>query len=62
MVKVGFIVEGDTEKLIVESPAFVAWLVANGITLVNPVVNAKGGGNLLPQYRPLYSDSSTSTG
>ena len=49
MVKVGFIVEGDTEKLIVESPAFVAWLVANGITLVSPVVNAKGGGNLLPR-------------
>ena len=49
MVKVGFIVEGDTEKLIVESPAFVDWLVANGITLVSPVVNAKGGGNLLPR-------------
>jgi hypothetical protein len=49
MVKVGFIVEGDTEKLIVESPAFVAWLVANGMSLVTPVVNAKGGGNLLPQ-------------
>jgi hypothetical protein len=49
MVKVGFIVEGDTEKLIVESPSFVAWLVANGMSLVTPVVNAKGGGNLLPQ-------------
>lgn len=49
MVKVGFIVEGDTEKVIVESPAFIAWLSANGISLVRPVVNAKGGGNLLPQ-------------
>lgn len=48
MVKVGFIVEGDTEKVIVESPAFMDWLTANGITLVQPVVNAEGGGNLLP--------------
>jgi len=48
MVKVGFIVEGDTEKVIVESPAFADWLTANGITLVQPVVNAEGGGNLLP--------------
>ena len=49
MVKVGFIVEGDTEKLIVESAAFVDWLATNGMTLVTPVVNAKGGGNLLPR-------------
>ena len=49
MVKVGFIVEGDTEKVIVESPAFSAWLTANGITLCHPVIDAKGGGNLLPQ-------------
>ena len=49
MVRVGFIVEGDTEKVIVESPAFIAWLTANGMTLVQPVVNAVGGGNLLPQ-------------
>jgi hypothetical protein len=49
MVKVGFIVEGDTEKFIVESVAFMTWLNVNGITLIRPVVNAKGGGNLLPQ-------------
>ena len=49
MVKVGFIVEGDTEKVIVESPAFSAWLTENGITLCHPVIDAEGGGNLLPQ-------------
>ncbi|WP_084187437.1 DUF4276 family protein [Andreprevotia chitinilytica] len=49
MVKVGFIVEGDTEKIIVESPAFVAWLQSQQIELCSPVVDAKGGGNLLPQ-------------
>lgn len=49
MVKVSFIVEGDTEKIIVESPAFAAWAEAQGIEICSPVINAKGGGNLLPQ-------------
>jgi hypothetical protein len=49
MVRVGFIVEGDTEKIIVESDSFRAWAKDNGIEICSPVINAKGGGNLLPQ-------------
>jgi hypothetical protein len=50
VVKVGFIVEGGTEKIVVESPQFVQWLNAQNIELVNPVIDAGGGGNLLPKH------------
>lgn len=50
MVKVGFIVEGESEKLVVESPMFQQWLHDHDCTLVTPVIDAKGGGNLLPQH------------
>lgn len=50
MVKVGFIVEGGTEKVLVESSAFKQWLAENGIELINPVLDAEGGGNLLPKH------------
>ena len=49
MVKVGFIVEGDSEKVIIESPQFKSWLSSKGIELITPVLNAAGGGNLLPK-------------
>lgn len=49
MVSVGFIVEGDSEKIVVESERFGDWLTEHGFWRVNPVINAKGGGNLLPQ-------------
>lgn len=49
MVKVGFIVEGDSEKIIIESKQFKQFLGQNNCELITPVVNAKGGGNLLPQ-------------
>jgi hypothetical protein len=49
MVKVGFIVEGDTEKILVESDNFKKWLINSDIELIRPVLNAKGGGNLLPE-------------
>lgn len=49
MVKVGFIVEGDSEKIIIESSYFENFLSQKGYELVKPVINAKGGGNLLPQ-------------
>ena len=49
MVKVGFIVEGGTEKILIESPRFSAWLKTINIELVRPVVDAEGGGNLLPK-------------
>jgi len=50
MVKLGFIVEGGTEKIIVESPAFNSWLNQQGLLLIKPVLDAKGGGNLLPKH------------
>jgi hypothetical protein len=49
MVRVGFIVEGDTEKILIESRNFMHWLTDSEIELIRPVLNAKGGGNLLPQ-------------
>ena len=49
MVKVGFIVEGNTEKVIVNSPQFKAFLNNIGLSIVDPVIDAKGNGNLLPQ-------------
>lgn len=48
MVKIGFIVEGDSERIIIESEAFVAFLKRNNYELIFPVINAEGGGNLLP--------------
>lgn len=48
MVKVGFIVEGATEKIIIESPQFKTFLQTNGYKLIEPVIDAEGGGNLLP--------------
>ncbi len=48
MVRVGFIVEGDTEKILVESDRFKTFAKNNGIEVCSPVIDAKGGGNLLP--------------
>lgn len=50
MVKIGFIVEGDTEKILIESAGFKSWTKANNIEICAPVINAKGGGNLLPYH------------
>ena len=49
MVKVGFIVEGSTEKIVIESQLFRTWALQQGIEIISPVIDAKGGGNLLPQ-------------
>ena len=49
MVRVGFIVEGDSEQIVVSSPLFQQFLTRHNHQLVTPVINAKGGGNLLPQ-------------
>lgn len=49
MVRVGFIVEGDTEKIFIESDRFKAFAKSNGVEVCSPVIDAKGGGNLLPQ-------------
>ncbi|WP_322588807.1 hypothetical protein [Sphaerotilus sp.] len=50
MVRLGFIVEGDTEKIMIESARFRNWANAQGLEICSPVINAKGGGNLLPQH------------
>jgi hypothetical protein len=49
MVRAGFIVEGACERIVVESAMFRALLQSGGYELVTPVINAEGGGNLLPQ-------------
>ena len=48
MVKVGFICEGETEKIIVESVAFKKFLAANKLEFVK-AFDATGNGNLLPE-------------
>lgn len=50
MVRVGFIVEGDCEKIMVESAGFKQWAKDQGLEICSPVINAKGGGNLLPHH------------
>jgi hypothetical protein len=50
MVKVGFIVEGDSEKVLIESAGFRKWAGGQGLEICSPVINAKGGGNLLPHH------------
>lgn len=47
MIKVGFIVEGYTEFILLKSTSFNQFLLANNIELVN-VINAGGCSNLLP--------------
>lgn len=46
--RVGFIVEGGSEKIVIESTQFKDFLARNGYDLVTPVIDAEGGGNLLP--------------
>ncbi len=48
MVKIGFICEGETEKIIVESENFQILLQENNLQLVN-AIDASGNGNLLPK-------------
>jgi hypothetical protein len=54
MVKVGFIGEGKTEQLILQSPAFQGWLQQNNIDCVGRIIDAKGSGNLLPNKIDAY--------
>lgn len=48
LVKIGFIVEGKTEKILIESDSFKNWANQQGIDICHPVLDAEGGGNLLP--------------
>ncbi len=49
MVGVGFIVEGETEKVLIDSTRFRDWCQHIGIKVIEPVIDAGGSGNLLPQ-------------
>ncbi|MDR3611748.1 MAG: hypothetical protein P4L27_14355 [Ignavibacteriaceae bacterium] len=46
--KLGFIVEGDTEKILLDSYEFKSFLDNQNLLYVEPIINAKGSGNLLP--------------
>jgi hypothetical protein len=47
MVTVGFVVEGDSDEFLPQSPAFRAWLRDEyQLEVLDPVVNAGGNGNL----------------
>lgn len=48
MVKIGFICEGETEKIIIQSENFQKFLLNNNLALVN-AIDATGNGNLLPK-------------
>lgn len=47
MVRVGFIGEGKTEQIVLESASFQEWLQQHGIERVGTVINAGGAGNLV---------------
>ena len=49
MVKLGFIGEGTTEKIILQSESFRQYLLSNEISFVENVIDATGNGNLLPK-------------
>jgi len=49
MVKLGFIVEGATEKHILENSDFFDYLAANKVNFVDEIIDAGGNGNLLPK-------------
>jgi len=48
MVKLGFIVEGATEKIILEQSDFFNYLSSLKIDFIGDVEDAEGNGNLLP--------------
>jgi hypothetical protein len=49
MVKIGIIVEGDGDKLVLDSPAFQAFLAENKLELASDVINLRGKSNLKPK-------------
>ena len=55
MVKIGFIVEGATEKIILEKSDLFPLLRENNIEFVAEIINDEGNGNLLPHNINPYS-------
>lgn len=62
MVKVGFIVEGDSDKIFFESENFRNYLQELSISFIPEVINANGNGNLLPKNISEYSKALISKG
>lgn len=55
MVTVGFVVEGASDKRLVESKVFQNWLREKcGLEVVSPVVDAKGNGNMCSRNIETY--------
>jgi predicted ATP-dependent endonuclease of OLD family len=57
MVKIGFIVEGDTEKILFSSSAFQNYLNSININYIPQIINAEGNGNLLPHNISEYTQT-----
>lgn len=51
MVKIGFLVEGECEKRLLDSVAFRLFLEKEKISFVPEIIDARGGGNILPHNR-----------
>jgi len=62
MVKIGFIAEGDSECVLLKSDSFKNWCRVVGIEIIAPVINAGGGGNLLPEFFTNYEQRLSTTG
>lgn len=62
MVKVGFICEGDVEKILIESVNFQSFLKRLNIECVKPVINATGKDNLLPHRIAEHRQNLTNKG
>lgn len=56
MVKIGFIVEGDSDAIILRSDRFKNYLRNKGIDFVEEIAYSGGNGNLLPQKLFQFSD------
>ena len=56
MVKLGFIVEGETEKIILEQSDFFAYLRSLPVEYISDVIDAQGNGNLLPHNIVQHTD------
>ena len=50
MVKLGFIVEGHSEKILFRSDAFSNYMKSLNIDFIPEIIDAKGNGNLLPHH------------
>lgn len=54
LVRLGFVVEGDSERILVESTIFNNYLSSLNLQVCKPVINVCGGGNLKHQNIDKY--------